>query len=66
RSGSDDPSGARGTVRYPPHVTRTLISWFLTNVHHPYPTSEDKAALARQTGLKLNQVCNWFTNQRKR
>jgi hypothetical protein len=31
-----------------------------------YPTPDEKRALARQTGLTLTQVSNWFKNRRQR
>eukprot|EP01006_Ploeotia_vitrea_P021888 TRINITY_DN54297_c1_g1_i2.p1 TRINITY_DN54297_c1_g1~~TRINITY_DN54297_c1_g1_i2.p1 ORF type:complete len:700 (-),score=93.85 TRINITY_DN54297_c1_g1_i2:69-2168(-) len=43
-----------------------LKEWFLKHVSQPYPTATEKDLLCRQTGLTRTQVCNWFTNTRKR
>jgi hypothetical protein len=46
--------------------TRTLVRWFTTHMRNPYPSSEQKAELARASNLTVKQVNNWFTNFRKR
>ena len=33
---------------------------------HPYPTEDEKRAIATQTNLTLLQVNNWFINARRR
>ena len=33
---------------------------------HPYPTEDEKKAIAAQTNLTLLQVNNWFINARRR
>lgn len=33
---------------------------------HPYPTEDEKRAIASQTNLTLLQVNNWFINARRR
>jgi hypothetical protein len=42
-----------------------LKAWFYDNLDHPYPTSDQKEQLSKQTGLTYLQVSNWFTNSRK-
>ncbi|KAF7729017.1 hypothetical protein EC973_005048 [Apophysomyces ossiformis] len=50
----------------PKAVTAILREWLAKHKKHPYPTEEEKIALARQTNLTLNQISNWFINARRR
>lgn len=50
----------------PKSATNLLKKWLYDHLLHPYPTEEEKSALAAQTGLSLNQICNWFINARRR
>ncbi|KAG0170177.1 hypothetical protein DFQ28_002242 [Apophysomyces sp. BC1034] len=50
----------------PKAVTAILRDWLAKHKKHPYPTEEEKIALARQTNLTLNQISNWFINARRR
>ncbi|CAL0305102.1 unnamed protein product [Lupinus luteus] len=43
-----------------------LLAWWNIHFKWPYPTDEDKVALAEWTSLDQKQVNNWFINQRKR
>lgn len=43
-------------------VAILLESW----KYKPFPTENEKADLAAQTGLSLPQINNWFINRRKR
>ena len=43
-----------------------LNDFFFANVRHPYPSEEDKQALAKKCGITVSQVCNWFGNKRIR
>ncbi|CAI5746646.1 unnamed protein product [Peronospora destructor] len=45
---------------------KLMHDWFEHNLHHPYPTEEEKEWLARQGGITLEQVNNWFINTRGR
>jgi hypothetical protein len=47
-------------------VTAILRDWLSRHKKHPYPTEEEKAALAIETNLNLNQISNWFINARRR
>lgn len=41
-------------------VQRGILSrWLETNLHHPYPTAADKAALAEVAGTTVERVSNW-------
>src|SRR5687768_5699544 len=46
--------------------TRSLRNWFARHQEHPYPTDDEKAQLATESGLTRIQVTNWFTNARRR
>ena len=39
----------------PKETTDKLRSWFLSHLHHPYPTEEEKQTLMRQTGLQMSK-----------
>ncbi|KAF4466460.1 Homeobox meis3-B [Fusarium albosuccineum] len=46
--------------------TRVLRHWYTCNLDHPYPSEQEKLALAEQSGLSRSQVNNWFANTRRR
>jgi hypothetical protein len=50
----------------PKVATNLLKKWLYDHLLHPYPSEEEKSALAMQTGLSMNQICNWFINARRR
>ncbi|KAK4231490.1 homeobox KN domain-containing protein [Podospora fimiseda] len=50
----------------PKETTDKLRAWFISHLHHPYPTEDEKQELMRQTGLQMNQISNWFINARRR
>lgn len=56
----------RRAGKLPGDTTSVLKAWWQTHAKWPYPTEEDKARLAQETGLQLKQINNWFINQRKR
>ena len=43
-----------------------LTEWLNANWDYPYPTQEDKQALAAKCGISEKQVNNWFINNRTR
>ncbi|OJJ69790.1 hypothetical protein ASPBRDRAFT_31698 [Aspergillus brasiliensis CBS 101740] len=45
---------------------KVLRDWLYRNQHAPYPTDEQKAAFAQQTGLTEKQISTWFANARRR
>lgn len=47
-------------------ATLLLTEWFFNHINDPYPSEEEKSALATQCVLSLNQVNNWFGNKRIR
>lgn len=50
----------------PPRSVAILENWLLTHFSCPYPSDEDKSALAMQTGLSIQQIQTWMTNKRAR
>ncbi|CRG88408.1 hypothetical protein PISL3812_05438 [Talaromyces islandicus] len=69
-----DRGGADGDGRAPAHARvsslrrggRVLRNWFHRHHEYPYPTDEEKDALAHESGLSKRQVSNWFSNARRR
>ena len=52
--------------KLPPPTISTLRTYFLQHVDYPFPSESDKRWLVQHTGLRHKQVCDWFTNNRKR
>jgi hypothetical protein len=50
----------------PKQTTALLKNWLAQHKKHPYPTEEEKLALAKETKLNLQQISNWFINARRR
>ncbi|CAO3649477.1 unnamed protein product [Cunninghamella echinulata] len=63
---SNGKTNKRRRGNLPKAVTLILKEWLSEHKKHPYPTEEEKDALAKQTGLTLNQISNWFINARRR
>lgn len=64
REASKPTKRRRGNL--PKSVTMVLKTWLVKHVKHPYPTEEEKHALAKETKLTMNQISNWFINARRR
>jgi len=47
-------------------ATNILKRWFNLHSGNPYPSEDEKLHLAKESGLTMLQISNWFTNQRKR
>lgn len=43
-----------------------MHQWYDNNVHHPYPSDEQKADMATRGCISLAQVKAWFANKRNR
>ncbi|CAI9785153.1 unnamed protein product [Fraxinus pennsylvanica] len=52
--------------KLPKGAKKILLEWWNAHCQWPYPTEDDKIALAESTGLDQKQINNWFINQRKR
>merc|ERR1712126_516255 len=46
--------------------TEVLKEYFYSHLANPYPSEEAKEDLARQCGISVSQVSNWFGNKRIR
>ncbi|KAG2207970.1 hypothetical protein INT47_010954 [Mucor saturninus] len=63
---NNSSSNKRRRGNLPKAVTAILRDWLSRHKKHPYPTEEEKASLAAETNLNLNQISNWFINARRR
>ncbi|XP_058125240.1 homeobox protein unc-62-like [Anopheles ziemanni] len=66
--GDGDSSSGKRQKRgiLPKHATSVMRAWLFQHLVHPYPTEDEKRAVAAQTNLTLLQVNNWFINARRR
>ncbi|XP_055631602.1 homeobox protein PKNOX1-like [Toxorhynchites rutilus septentrionalis] len=70
--GGSDIDGGGGSGKrckrgiLPKHATSVMRAWLFQHLVHPYPTEDEKRAIAAQTNLTLLQVNNWFINARRR
>lgn len=64
----ESPKKKKGKRRgsLPKSAKNHLKKWLFANFNHPYPTEDQKAQLARETGLSHQQVNYWFINARVR
>ena len=56
----------RKKIIFSDYQTHTLKKWFDDHIDQPFPDPEEKEKLATQLGLTVEQIKNWFTNNRKR
>ena len=49
-----------------PEAISVLRAWLLEHWDNPFPSPKDKEMLARKTGLQVQQVANWYINERTR
>ncbi|MEQ2269920.1 Pre-B-cell leukemia transcription factor 2, partial [Xenotaenia resolanae] len=47
-------------------ATEVLNEYFYSHLSNPYPSEEAKEELAKQCGITVSQVSNWFGNKRIR
>ena len=52
--------------RLPSYALHILWDFLRTHKNNPYPTTQQKEQLAKETNLTITQIRNWFTNTRKR
>merc|ERR1712059_32812 len=59
----DEKSGIK--MKLDKDSTRYLYAWLNKNLEDPYPTTEQTADLASESGLSVKQVDNWFHKKRR-
>ncbi|PWY90373.1 hypothetical protein BO94DRAFT_462894 [Aspergillus sclerotioniger CBS 115572] len=64
--GVTDENDGRHKPRFSRKGAKVLRDWLYRNQHAPYPTEEQKAQFAQQTGLTEKQISTWFANARRR
>merc|ERR1719341_3223633 len=64
-SESEEEEGGAVKVRLDKDSTRFLYAWLNSRLEHPFPSSEQTAALASESGLTVKQVETWFRKKRK-
>merc|ERR1712108_126343 len=64
-SESEEEEGGAVKVRLDKDSTRFLYAWLNSRLEHPFPSSEQTAALAPESGLTVKQVETWFRKKRK-
>ncbi|KAL2687918.1 hypothetical protein Neosp_005488 [[Neocosmospora] mangrovei] len=60
------PSASKSRFRLSSAQAGILEDWARMNEEHPYPTESEKLVLQQHTSLSRTQVCNWFTNYRRK
>ena len=55
--------GLRNFARWKKNL---LLNWLKEHREEPYPSEAEKEELAKTCQLSVIQICNWFTNARKR
>ena len=56
----------RGKFKLPRRVKQILHNWYSSHAEDPYPSYEQKTALAREAQITIKQVNSWFINMRGR
>ena len=64
--GSPETEKRQKRNRLPSCALHILWDFLRTHKNNPYPTTQQKEQLAKETNLTITQIRNWFTNTRKR
>lgn len=43
-----------------------MVDWLVVHFERPYPSMTEKQEMAREGGITLTKVNNWFINARER
>ncbi|KAL4949122.1 hypothetical protein BDW69DRAFT_203046 [Aspergillus filifer] len=60
------PIEGRENKQFVRRGARVLRDWFYRNEECPYPSEEEKARLASETGFTRQRISTWFANARRR
>ena len=63
--GDEKSTAPQTRYRLSKDSTKYLEGWLLTNLCHPYPTSEKKKEMMSVTGQTRKQIEEWFENRRR-
>jgi len=64
-SGEEEGAAGMVKVRLDKDSTRFLYAWINSRLENPFPTAEQRDALAAESGLTVKQVDNWFRKKRR-
>ena len=65
-TGNDVSSTKTKSRQLNARAVKILNEWYERHINNPYPTDDEKMALADVCGLSLSQVKAWFANKRNR
>ncbi|KAL4983828.1 hypothetical protein BDW68DRAFT_168101 [Aspergillus falconensis] len=64
--GGERKLDSKETKQFVRKGARVLRDWFYRNEDCPYPSEEEKARLAAETGFSRQRISTWFANARRR
>ncbi len=47
-------------------TSMVMTDWLLRNFENPYPSTQEKLKMAKESNISVTQVNNWFINARER
>lgn len=64
-SKKSESTSKRSSSKFTKDIVHILKTWLRENAADPYPTDEEKDMLRTRTGLRRDQISNWFVNARR-